>query len=134
MSEIQSERPTALITGGSNWVTYVASKVYVLSFTRGLTAELRGTGVTVTALSPGTTATGFVSNAHVGNTRAYRWLPKVSAEYVAKTGYRAAVKGRQTAVPGVISKILTFLGELHPRALAQGVFAFLSREVPASRS
>lgn len=124
----------AYFAGGPNWVTYVASKAYVLSFTRGLAAELRGTGVTVTALSPGTTATDFVSNADVGNTRAYRWLPKVSAEQVAKAGYRAAVKGRPTVVPGIINKILAFLGELHPRPIAQGVFAFLSRENQIARS
>ncbi len=117
----------AYFAGGSNWATYVASKAYVLSFTRGLAAELRGTGVTATALSPGTTETGFVSDARVGITRAYRWLPKVSTKRVAKVAYRAAMNGRTTVVPGLINKALAFLGELHPRTVAQGVFSFLSR-------
>ncbi len=117
----------AYFAGGPNWATYVASKAYVLSFTRGLAAELRGTGVTATALSPGTTETGFVSDARVGITRAYRWLPKVPTKRVAKVGYRAAMNGRTTVVPGLINKVLAFLGELHPRTVAQGVLSFLSR-------
>lgn len=122
----------AYFAGGPNWATYVASKAYVLSFTRGLAAELRGTGVTATALSPGTTETGFVSDARVGITRAYRWFPKVSTKRVAKLGYRAAINGRTTVVPGLLNKVLAFLGELHPRTVAQGVFSFLSRNASAN--
>jgi hypothetical protein len=75
-----------------------------------------------------TTATEFVSEAGVGNTRVYRWLPKVSTKRVAEAGYRAVMKGRRTLVPGLVNKVLAFLGELQPRVVAQTVFAFLSRE------
>lgn len=124
----------AYFAGGPQWASYVASKAYVLSFSRGLATELHGTGVSVTALSPGTTATDFVGNANVGNTRAYRWLPKVSVNHVARAGYRATVRGRQTVVPGIFNKVLAFLGELHPRIIAQGVFTFLSHENPKLRN
>ncbi|MBW1876638.1 MAG: SDR family NAD(P)-dependent oxidoreductase [Deltaproteobacteria bacterium] len=90
----------AYFAGGPQWAAYVASKAYVLSFSRGLAAELRGTGVTVTALAPGSTATDFVADAGVGSTRVYRWLPKVSVERIARTAYRSAMKGRTTVVPG----------------------------------
>ncbi len=118
--------------GGPDWVSYVASKSYVLSFTRGLSAELRGSGVTTTALCPGASATHFVTDAHVADTRTYRWLPKVSIRRVAKAGYRATMAGRTTVVPGGINKVLAFLGELHPRGIAMAVFAFLSRRVSGS--
>ena len=62
--------------GGPGWAAYVASKSYVLSLTRGLAAELKGTGVTVTALAPGSTSTDFVRAAGVGETGIYRRLPR----------------------------------------------------------
>lgn len=121
----------AYFSGGPNWASYVASKHYVLAFTRGLAKELTGTGVTATVLSPGPTATGFVGRAGVGSVRAYRWIPKLSVSGVARAGYQGALAGRKTVVPGFINKTLAFLGELPPRAIAQTVFAFLSRGTSA---
>ncbi len=121
----------AYFAGGPHWASYVASKGYVLSFTRGLQTELKGTGVTATALSPGTTGTDFVDDAGVGRTRAYRWLPRLSVDDVAKAGYHATTRGRKEIVPGFANKVLAFLGELHPRGVAQGVFGFLSRSARA---
>lgn len=123
----------AYFAGGPNWASYVASKHYVLAFTRGLSKELSGTGVTATSLCPGPTATDFVSHAGVGSARVYRWVPKISPSGVARAGYRAAVAGRTTVVPGLINKILAFLGELPPRAIALIVFAFLSKGAAAPR-
>lgn len=113
--------------GGPNWTTYVASKSYVLSFTKGLVAELRGSGVTATALCPGASATNFVADAQVAETRLYRWLPKVSAPRIARAGYRATMAGSVTVIPGGMNKVLAFLGELHPRVIAMAVFTFLSK-------
>ena len=98
--------------------------------TRGLAAELKGTGVTVTVLAPGSTTTDFVRTAGVGKTGIYRRLPRLSAEEAARAGYRATMRGRVTAVPGVVNQILAFLGELPPRGIAQRVFGALSRTAP----
>ncbi|MCG8097877.1 MAG: SDR family NAD(P)-dependent oxidoreductase, partial [Candidatus Thiodiazotropha taylori] len=49
--------------GGPNWVAYVASKHYVRALSAGLSKELKGSGVAVTSLSPGATATDFVKTA-----------------------------------------------------------------------
>ncbi len=115
----------AFYGGGPNWTSYVASKHYVLAFTRGLRGELAGSGVTVTALCPGPTATDFASHSPVGGARVYRWLPKVAPAAVARSAYRATMAGRAVVVPGLSNKILAFLGELPPRAVAQAVFTFL---------
>jgi len=116
----------AYFAGGALWSSYVASKHYVLAFTRGLAKELSGTGVSVTALCPGPTETDFVNNAGVGGSRAYRWLPKVSVENVAAAGYRGTLARQTTIIPGLVNKINALLGELPPRGIAQAIFGFLS--------
>ncbi len=113
--------------GGPGWAAYTASKGYVLSLSRGLAAELKGTGVTVTVLAPGSTSTDFVRAMGVGGTAIYRWLPRLSAEQAARAGYRATMRGRVTAIPGAVNKVLAFLGELPPRRIAQAVFGALLR-------
>ena len=64
---------------------YYATKAYVLSFTEALENELKGTGVTVTALCPGLTSTGFVDRSGMGASKllqggdimeAGKWLTK----------------------------------------------------------
>ncbi len=122
----------AYFSGGPNWASYVASKHYVLAFTRGLAKELRGTGVKATALCPGPSATDFVAQTGVGGARVYRWIPKVSPAGVARAAYRAVMVGRTVVVPGLINKLFAFLGELPPRVVAETVFGFLSRDSEAS--
>lgn len=51
---------------------YYATKAYVLSFTEALENALRGTGVTVSALCPGATATGFVDRAGLATSNLFR--------------------------------------------------------------
>ncbi|WP_456449254.1 SDR family NAD(P)-dependent oxidoreductase [Thiolapillus sp.] len=118
----------AYFSGAPNWSAYVASKHYVLAFTRGLSRELRNTGVAATVVSPGTTATDFVETADAASMRAYQASGGVSVEAVARTAYRACQKGRTAVVPGLFNKVLAFLGELPPRAIAFEVFAFLSQK------
>lgn len=124
----------AYFSGGPNWASYVASKHYVLAFTKGLSQELSESGVTVTALCPGPTATDFAGQAGVASTRVYHWIPQVSPSKVARAGYLAAMSGRTVVIPGLINKIFAFLGELPPRVIAQTVFSFLSKETAALKA
>ena len=80
--------------------TYGASKAFVLSFSQALWAETRGTGVTVTALAPGPTRTGFVDalDADVSHT-IYQRL--AAPEPVVAAGLRALDRGRPVVVPGL---------------------------------
>jgi len=73
----------AAYTPTPRMAVYGATKAYVLSFTEALWAELRGTGVTVFALSPGATATEF--NTVVGTEDATAGATKRSAEDVVAT-------------------------------------------------
>lgn len=84
---------------------YGATKAFVLSFSEALSAELEGTGVTVTALCPGVTATQFARRAKTEKTVLVR-LNGMTAGDVARTGYQAAMKGKPRVVPGWFNKLL----------------------------
>ncbi|MCU7931799.1 MAG: SDR family oxidoreductase [Candidatus Thiodiazotropha sp. (ex Codakia rugifera)] len=118
----------AHFSGAPNWSAYVASKHYVRAFSRGLSRELKGTGVTATVVSPGATATDFVTTADATNMRAYQTRGGTSVEKIAEAAYSACQAGKVSIIPGMFNKLLAFLGELHPRAIAFEVFAFLSQK------
>jgi short-subunit dehydrogenase len=78
---------------------YCAAKAYVLSFSEATAAELSGTGVTVTALCPGATDTAFAPRHGLEDVRLFRNM--MSADRVARIGYRALMKGRHVVVTGL---------------------------------
>src|SRR5580765_8141121 len=63
---------TAAFQPGPLMAVYYATKAYVLSFSQALAEELRNSGVTVTALCPGATATDFADTAGVGNSNLFK--------------------------------------------------------------
>jgi len=101
---------------GPGMAVYFATKAYVLSFTEALAGELAGTGLTVTALCPGPTATNFGNIARGKNERQFK-SPKMSAEAVARCGHRAFRRGRVLAIPGLQHHFLIFLTRITPRQL-----------------
>ncbi len=115
-------------SGAPNWAGYVATKHYVKAFSKGLSRELKNTGVALTLLSPGTTATDFVSTAEATTMRAYQAPSNISPEDIAKLAYKSCQAGKAIAIPGFFNKVLAFLGELPPRAIAFEIFAFLSQK------
>ena len=84
---------TAAFQPGPGMAVYYATKAYVLSFTEALAEELTGTGVTVTAVCPGPTATNFGTAA---NMRTLGLVKKVSmsAEAVARLGIATSAAAR----------------------------------------
>jgi len=115
-------------SGAPNWAGYVATKHYVKAFSKGLSRELKNTGVAVTLLSPGTTKTDFVTTADALSMRAYQKPSNVTPVAIAKLAYKSCQAGKGTAIPGTFNKILAFLGELPPRTIAFEAFAFLSQK------
>jgi len=90
---------------------YAASKAYVLSLTEALAEELRGKGVTVTALCPGFTDTNMIENAKRENP-AFQALPSAliaDAKSVAREGFRACMSGDVIRVPGLALQMATGL-------------------------
>jgi uncharacterized protein len=99
---------------GTYQATYGASKAFVLSLSQALWAETRGSGVTVTALCPGPTRTGFVDalGSDVSHTAIYRRLAE--PEPVVAAGLRALDRGHAVVVPGWRNRVMSTGGRLSP--------------------
>jgi len=104
--------------GAPYMAAYYATKAYVLSFSKGLALEVRGSGVSVTALSPGPAETDFDDRAKTGNNLLFNRLPKLSAAAVARAGYAGMLRGSMVVIPGLLTKLLSIAGELPPRRIA----------------
>lgn len=109
------------------WLTiYYATKAYVLHFSEGLAEELLGTGVSTTCLCPGATATEFGQQSHSDSALLFR-LGTMSAERVARNGYRGFRKRRVIVVPGLGPKLLTLGVRLTPRFFVRKITKFLDK-------
>jgi short-subunit dehydrogenase len=111
---------TAAFQAGPLMAVYFATKAYVLSFSEGLAAEMKGTRVTVTAQCPGPTETGFLAAADVGGSRLFERRLPTGAD-VARFGYRAMNKGRRVVVHGLMNKVLVQANRIAPRKLAAAI-------------
>jgi len=81
---IMNVASTAAFQPGPLMAVYYATKAYVVSFSEALANELEGTGVTVTVLCPGPTATGFQAAAHLETSRIVSLLSKATSRSVAE--------------------------------------------------
>lgn len=109
-----------------NDAVYCAAKAYVLSFSEAIAEELRGTGVTVTTLCPGATATEFSERAGIENVRAFQYKSLVmDARQVARIGYNAMLKGRTLVVAGMLNKATITGLRLTPRCIVRKFMMFM---------
>ena len=107
---------TASFQPGPTMSVYFATKAYVLSFSEAVNNEVRDKGVTVTALCPGSTESGFHAGvAGENNPVKERKLP--SSRTVAEFGYRAMMKGKSVAIPGIKNTIMAYSVRFAPRSI-----------------
>ncbi|MCU1354891.1 MAG: putative oxidoreductase, partial [Acidimicrobiales bacterium] len=105
---------------------YGGCKAFVLSYTRSLGGELKGTGVSATALCPGPVDTGFGETAGFDKEEAENALPAFmweTAEAVAKCGIDALDKGRPVAIPGPANRVAAMFAHLAPKQLLVPILA-----------
>ncbi len=115
---------------GPYMAVYYATKAYVLHLTEAVGSELSGTGVTLTALCPGPTDTGFEQAADTGGNRLFDERKLSSAAQVARCGYKAMLRGRAVAIPGAKNNLLALSARFLPRAWTVSLVRSLQRERP----
>jgi uncharacterized protein len=112
---------------GPTAASYSATKAYVTSLSEALHEELRGSGVSVTALCPGFTRTEFqhVAGGNGVSTAApdYMWL---DAHDVARLGLRDTAKGRALSIPGPAYKAISALSAVAPRSVTRRIAGLVS--------
>jgi short-subunit dehydrogenase len=111
--------------------TFAATKAYVLSLTESLSEELRGSGVSVTALCPGITATGMLDQA-VGTNPQVSRIPGFligDVTDVARQGFDACMKGDVICVPGVMNQAAMLASRSTPKWLLRRISGLLGRQV-----
>ncbi len=98
---------------------YAATKAFVLSLTEAVGEEIRGSGVTATALCPGFTDTGMMRDSALA-----RMVPQaatMSPKAVAEAGCAACLRGEAIVVPGLANRLITSGAPLAPRALVRAL-------------
>jgi hypothetical protein len=114
---------TAAFQAGPNMAVYFATKAYVLSLTEALHQEMKGTGVKVSALCPGPTATEFGEIAGVSG----KSFSKLSADArsVVAEGLKGLDANKAVVIPGLVNKVTAQSGRVIPRAAMRRIVARL---------
>jgi short-subunit dehydrogenase len=109
--------------------TYAATKAYVLSLTESLSEELKESGVTITALCPGITATNMVSAVQQSSPELNK-IPGFAigdVDDVAAQGFQACLKGEVICVPGTLNLAVSVGGRAVPKWFLRRVSGIVGR-------
>ena len=89
-------------------VNYSAAKSFVLIHTEGLHEELRGTGVTATAVAPGPVRTEFQATSEALFANRLPRFVWTDPDRVARDALHAAERGKRSVVPGGVAHKVAF--------------------------
>ena len=109
------------------WATYffaLGSIALLTSWMATLFQELGGSGVTVTTLCPGVTATGMVKGTELGNMPS---MMIMDAKTVAEEGYRACMAGKPVHVAGLANELAVQWIKYQPSWLVRAVGGLLNQ-------
>lgn len=122
---------TAAFQPGPYMAVYYATKAFVLSFSEAIAAELAPHGVTVTALCPGPTASGFQDKADMHASSLVKGKNLPTSEHVASKGYRALQRGQRVYIPGCMNWSLAQSVRFTPRNIVTALVKRMSQPVTA---
>ena len=120
---------TAAFQPGPLMAVYYATKAFVLSFSEAIHEELSGTGVTVTALCPGATETGFQDRADMRDARLVKGKKIMDARTVAEAGYRGMMAGKAIVIPGLMNSLMAQSVRVSPRSVVRKIARQLNDRV-----
>lgn len=111
---------------GPQMAVYSATKAYVLSLGEAISYELRDTGVSVTTLCPGPTATGFARVAGVADAPLFNGSTRVmTAAEVARLGYEGLKANRPVVIAGLFNALMAMSGRVAPHSLSMAIGDYL---------
>ncbi len=105
------------LQAGPYYATYFASKAYVLLFSEALYYEYSGDNIQVTALCPGVARTGFFKRANMREDSGILRSYLMSAERVARVGYKALMQGKRVVIPGNRNRLVAVGYRILPRSV-----------------
>jgi short-subunit dehydrogenase len=107
---------TAAFQPGPLMSVYYATKHYVLAFSEGLANEWQDFGVSVSALCPGPTRSGFQEAAQMSKAKIIQRIKMPSSLDVAEYAYRSLMNNKTVAVHGTLNRIASSAVSLIPRS------------------
>ena len=117
---------TAGFQPGPFMAVYYATKAYVVSFSEALAEELSGSGLLVTCLAPGPTATGFATEAGAADAALFRG-DVMDVDEVARIGYDGWKDGKALVIAGHRNRLRAFAVRLFPRAYVRKIVRRLNK-------
>jgi uncharacterized protein len=114
---IMNVASTAAFQSGPTMAVYYATKAYVLSFSEAVDNEVRSKGITITALCPGATESGFQAAAAMEESNLVKGRKLPSSRDVAEFGYKAMLKGKTVAIHGLMNYIMANSVRFMPRSI-----------------
>jgi uncharacterized protein len=112
---------TAAFQPGPLMAVYYATKAYVLSFSEAIAKELEGSGVVVSALCPGPTASGFAAQANLESSKLVAGKKLPDSESVARAGWEGIKREQTVVIPGAQNWLLANAVRFLPRNTVAGM-------------
>jgi uncharacterized protein len=119
--KIMNVASTAAFQSGPTMAVYYATKAYVLNFSEAVDNEVKDKGITVTALCPGATESGFQAAAAMEESALVKGKKLPTSKEVAEYGYKAMLKGKAVAIHGLMNYILANSVRFMPRAIVVAI-------------
>jgi uncharacterized protein len=127
--KIMNVASTAAFQPGPSMAVYYATKAYVLSFSQALANEVGRSGVVVSCFCPGATDTDFKKRAKMENSRLFKKFRPMTAEAVARDGYRGLMAGRTVVISGVKNWLVAESVRFAPRKLVTALSRWVAGKV-----